>query len=174
MIAFLRYNSVVFKTSQANQYSAALVSQDFWAGAPWISPCNDTDMPLQDPWFWYESASECQAQFERFIPSLLGRVQLNSSSFQKLTASDCIEAYDANFETGRSDVVLVSTAHNANNSILFSQSPDPYLVGDTPTTEHYQWMCYSNTSDFSDPCDIPSPNEASTWNIKVVIRSIIV
>ncbi|KAN0098164.1 hypothetical protein V8E51_013827 [Hyaloscypha variabilis] len=170
----LLYNSVVFKTSQANQYSAALVSQDFWAGAPWISPCNDTDMPLQDPWFWYESASECQAQFERFIPSLLGRVQLNSSSFQKLTASDCIEAYDANFETGRSDVVLVSTAHNANNSILFSQSPDPYLVGDTPTTEHYQWMCYSNTSDFSDPCDIPSPNEASTWNIKVVIRSIIV
>lgn len=100
--------------------------------------------------------SECQAEFERFIPGLLERVQLNSSSIQKLTTSDCIEAYATNFETGRGDVVAVSTAHNASNSLLWSQYAYPYTFNDdVPMSDHYAWMGY-----------IPSQNEVSTWNIQ--------
>ena len=106
--------------------------------------------------------SECQTESERFVQILLERVRQNSSSFQNLTTSECIEAYYTNLQTGRGDVVAVSAAHNASNSLLWSHNPYSYSDHDGTVRQwHYEWMCTDGNG-----CHVPSQNESSTWKIQ--------
>ncbi|KAE9375066.1 hypothetical protein N431DRAFT_406186 [Stipitochalara longipes BDJ] len=138
----LFYNSIVFTTAQANQYSVSIVSQDLFTGTPWSLSCDNP-----------------------FISSLLERAQTNASSFQKLSNSDCIKEYATGLEVGRGDVILVSTYHDSNNSLLYNLYPLPYLqeIGGLDSERLY-WIC-EDTSDGS-PCTPRSvPEPSSNWTV---------
>jgi hypothetical protein len=105
---------------------------------------------------------------EPFIPQILEKERANISSLQRLSNSECIEAYTTGFVSGRSDVVLVSTLHNAPNSLLWSKYPFPYLQYGAPDIDHSAWVCTDipNSPLFSATCTFQRAQQYSTnWTI---------
>jgi hypothetical protein len=110
-------------------------------------------------------------EIEPFIPHLLEEERANSSSLQRLSNSECIEAYATGFVSGRSDVVLVSTLHSSSNSLLWSKYPSPYVQNGAPDIDHSAWVCTDipNTPLFSAPCTLQRAQQYSTdWTINKI------
>lgn len=103
----LLYNSAVFSSLCTRQYNVFLVSSEFLDGAPF-------NAPLMYDWN---------------AANILQDYQNNQTSLLKLENKACVEVYTAPIISANSDLVLVSTYSDSNNSLLYCEtSQDSQLV----------------------------------------------
>ncbi|KAL5384274.1 hypothetical protein DPSP01_005420 [Paraphaeosphaeria sporulosa] len=125
----LLYNSLVFVSLSANNYYYTIGAADFLEGASY-----NLTGPLQtssgSP-YWTLSAlpginydtSTTQVYYrdKTRVDNLYkyyDQIQKNASAWERLSNSDCIQAYSNVFLTGRRNVVLISSEKNTTNSVL--------------------------------------------------------
>ncbi|MCJ1380560.1 hypothetical protein MMC17_003668 [Xylographa soralifera] len=160
----LLYNSVIFSTSQANDYMVLLVTPDFLNGAtPSLGPHDS--LPII-------GASASGASIEETISAanatqVAAALQSNISSLKRLENADCIQTYGTDFVTKSLNVLLVTNGtHLQAGSILAGYQY--YAAPKSPSVEvvdilNMSWICHGLQG-----CSIPSQvSEASTWNFTV-------
>ena len=105
----LMYNSAVFSTLCARQYSVFLVTDSFLTGAAF----NVT-------WEQYSIFGTSEYSSQDFVPLSyqLENLRHMQSSLQRLDNVACKKAYSAGFISSRADVLLVSSKKNDTNSLL--------------------------------------------------------
>lgn len=150
----LLYNSAVFPTLPVQRYQVYIVSNDFVDGA-------DFDMPIthKGQYLGFRGSAS--------IPDARTRLQgyqKSISSLSKLDNAECIEAYSPSNQTKFTDVVLVSSATNAKNSVIdvfFNVDSSELTNG---TYSYNSWIC--STPQSSSGCDFTSlKNNPQDWNI---------
>ncbi|KAE8446216.1 hypothetical protein EG329_012441 [Mollisiaceae sp. DMI_Dod_QoI] len=137
----LMFNSALFVSLTANEYVVATVSEDFVSGANWSLP--DTDLRQQ---------------------SIIGEMQQNISSYDKLDISTCIKQYGVDYLSDRRHVLAV----------VSGQFPDPLLgfLDWNYAGSLNSWVCGTSQGpnstletisidDFD--CSIPVALANSTW-----------
>jgi hypothetical protein len=137
------YNSLVFTSLSANEYRAAIVTEDFLTGAPmnvseWINPYTRPDPTPA----W-------------------NMLQKNVSNYEKISNEECIKTYSEAFQGSRRNVVLVSSDKNDTNSVLWIDS-----VGENTLT-YYDWgfwICSTGADSPTSACN-PAPilADAASW-----------
>ena len=124
----LLYNSVVFSTLASREYSAYIVTEGFLDGAPYNSSNTTTDGEQPIP----------------FGPSLpnntdapLDDLQLNISSLRRMDNKACLSAYAQDIISKYGDVLLVSSQHDTNNSVLelFPDNNPTFASGGSALTD---------------------------------------
>lgn len=112
----LLYNSAVFSSLCTRRYNIFVVSSDFFDGAS----------------FYNLGLAENMTEPEYLLSSMmetLGDYQENQTAMVKLEDKACLEIYTAPIVSTNSDVVLVSTSSDPNNSLLyFDLDQDSQLV----------------------------------------------
>jgi hypothetical protein len=129
--------------------------------------CNDNNLTNVE-YYGTISTADCEGVYNPFISGLLERAQTNTSSFQKLNNPDCIKEYATTLQIGRSDVILVSTSHNSNNSLLYSIYPSTYLSPYSGNMDPYffDWICVDDNEYDGLPCTPRSAQGyASNWTL---------
>lgn len=117
-----RYNALVFTSLSANEYRAAVVTEDFPSGAPW----NLTDLG---------SLHKNQADDD-----IWHKIQQSVSTYKTLSNSDCIKTYTEAFQFSQRNVLLISSEKNDTNSILWF-GHFPYNLWVCPNAEGAQRPC---------------------------------
>ena len=121
------YNSAVFSTLSTHFYDAAVVSHDFLTGASFNTGFNETDA----------------------IVTRLTALRDNQSKLQNLSNEECLKAYRKELVPDRANVLAISSAFVANNSILaVFQRNGGYGYSSSPlqsqgNIEYYDWTCES-------------------------------
>lgn len=133
----LLYNSVVFSTLSAQEYSVFAASVGFVNDATlnWNSPTNFTNTGP------YGTMQHFQ----------------NASRWQKLDNRDCIKAYGQSFVSAHGDLIVISPAVNATEKIVTLMNGPASSLGDT------SWMCgYDDEVD----CSVNAVlDQAANWTI---------
>ncbi|RDW65107.1 hypothetical protein BP6252_10758 [Coleophoma cylindrospora] len=137
----LLYNSLVFTSLATNQYYWSVVTEDFLAGAPfnltgdWVIPAMGYPHVPAYPTFTasppssefgnlYRLDESGFARLDQVMTDYFVDMQHSAPSWERLENKDCLQAYSNAFVSDRRNVVLVSSAKNANNSILQYGSAD--------------------------------------------------
>lgn len=120
----LMYNSAVFSTLSTHRYSVAIVSHDFFAGAPFSDP----SLP---PWENYSETSYPNLEFEE-LQNKISTFQHNISTLQNLSNDACLKAYRNDIVPDRLTVLAVSSVTNHRN-VTFLRRSD----GITPEYESF-------------------------------------
>ena len=106
----LLYNSAIFSTLSAREFSIYLVSQDFTKGAPF-----DEDSLTS----WASLSDTYEQHMDPIFPSRLHSLQQNSTNFHRRDLMQCINNYAGQkFTSNHGDVLFVSAHQNATNSLL--------------------------------------------------------
>ncbi|MCJ1434859.1 hypothetical protein MMC27_004229 [Xylographa pallens] len=162
----LLYNSVIFSTSQANDYMVFLVTPDFVNGAT----------PSIGPYDYLPEIGEnvVGANIEAYIDTaeviqLTTALQSNISSLTRLENADCIRTYGTDFVTDFLNVLLVTNGtHLESGSILAAYqyyAASGNLDVDVEDILNINWICNG-----LQVCSIPSQlSQASTWNFTVAV-----
>lgn len=153
----LLYNSAVFSTLSVQKYQVYIVSSDFIDGAAF-------DIP--DGHAVFLGTGTASAIPTAQAQATLLRYQQNLSSLRTLENPECIKAYRQAIQSSYTDVVLVSSATNAGNSLIdiyFDVGPSSSSL-DLDTLVTNSWMCDDPTS--SSSCDFSSlADNAQYWNV---------
>lgn len=155
----LMYNSAVFSTLSARQYSVFTVTNDFLTGAPF-----NLSQAMVMPARTYSYGSYYNDD-TRNVQHMRG----NLTKLQKLDNKACIEEYSKEIISTRSDVLLISSYENNTNALLDFW---PYQLPKMMETGDYRppWPCdYPDavqTDNNNKTCDIGKKAvEASTWHM---------
>ena len=158
---FNRYNSVIYETIVANQYSVTVIAEDFLNGAA-FNVSGYFDLADNSP-VYTDEYTEHNAKLENL------QIQ-NVSRIQNLSNLACIAAYGASFVTNRADLFAVSPNPNpiGNNSVLsvifpptitMHQSGGSWVCASSAKEEYYgpgRWGCNLGTTEA----------DASHWEIR--------
>ncbi|KAH7405997.1 hypothetical protein DE146DRAFT_787173 [Phaeosphaeria sp. MPI-PUGE-AT-0046c] len=140
----LMFNSVVYATTTAYEYYAAVVTDDFFQGANWTtSTLSQTanHVVLSAEWLtWLEDAHKGRPQ------------QVREIQLTKLDNKACIQTYTTPFVTQNGNLILTVDHQNTNtsnyfNSSLLTVSQAGYRSGtdkDSHAYTSYGWMCAKN------------------------------
>ena len=111
----LLYNSVVFSTLSAQEYSVFASSAELVNGTAlnWTSPINFADPELYPTLQYFQ----------------------NASKWQKLDNRDCIKAYGQDFVSAHGDLLVISPTVNATETIVVLMDGFDNGLGDT------SWLC---------------------------------
>lgn len=148
----LLYNSAFFSSLCSRRYNVFLVSSEFLDGAPF----NASNMTywsnyLYDPGRPYINAT-----------NVLQDYQNNQTSLIKLENKECVEVYEAQVVSANSDLILVSTYSNSNNSLLYYElGQDSQLLSDS---ENYYNSC---SLPLLRDCDLSGLTNGQDWSIDV-------
>lgn len=123
----LMYNSAVFETLSTHEYEVYVVSKDFLPGAPFKIP---------PPHLFYSPDENFAWRFESF------RNPNSDIKLKNSTARECILTYENGLANSKyKDVLAVSSANNATNSLLYlwsSKNSDMSQQMDLWFCEHYE------------------------------------
>lgn len=155
----LLYNSAVFTTLSAREYSIFLIRKSFLQGQPfdvgllyaseiYEPTIVNGDLNILDGKSPTSEASDNVG--DPSIQSVAEHLQLMQKSLQRLESESCVQAYSATFISTRSDVLLVA-AYDDQRTLYESQSNSlvHYLAHDSPRFQNHDpgyakyWMCDS-------------------------------
>lgn len=164
----LLYNSAVFSTLSAREYTVFTVTEDFLTGAPYNVDLAMV-MPAQIYYKYAPNLTEGNFNVTEYAPEIPAAQNMfdNLSRLQRLENKECIEAYSQSIISTRSDVLLVSSYENDTNSVLqYWASQSPHFDQDYVAP----WVCdypdYLVGSKHNVTCDIAKKAaEASTWHM---------
>ncbi|KAI0126046.1 hypothetical protein BJ170DRAFT_458903 [Xylariales sp. AK1849] len=159
------FNAVFFSASEANQYSVAVVVQEFFTLPDWeptiensspdLFPQDDNFVPVEDndtqeDFFFRKDAD--------VVVQALANARLqyqNSSVYARLNKVDCINAYATSFLQDRSNIVVVTNTSNASQPVLWSRYPARYLIDNDIIPEPFGWICHDlkSSEDFDKTAD---------------------
>jgi hypothetical protein len=135
----LRYNSAIFKTLGARQYSVFVVNDAFLKGAPfndnlhsyaWFYEFDEYDMEQYSytgmPKFYWSGTQPTVGQ------SPLKELQQSVNTLQRLSPSECIAAYATDFITNRGSLLAVTNS-------TFIEYASAVEVGATSNSSLYGW-----------------------------------
>lgn len=164
----LLYNSAIFKTLDANEYTVAVVNTDFLNGEPFSKYVDIDDQYLED----IDGPDDNDYASLRNVQQIFANnsAYTNTTVVQNLSNSDCMAAYGTSFVSGHSNLLAITTHQgNQTNNTLFWEQEVTYELGAGPGTPPYFWICEDkiNQSGGSDEdCDVPSQRkDAATWTI---------
>lgn len=165
------YNSVVFNTLSANDYEAALVTEDFLAGGWW----NETRVRSTVQAAAYQSSrwrglersgtdgdsltaslQNLNAPWITMYADQLHYMQKNVGSLKRLENSECLQAYaTSSLESEWRNVLVVSDIESNDNAIaMWTHSPISLLDDET-------WVC-----NYHEPCNVEAIHaNPSSWTI---------
>lgn len=131
----LLYNSAIFKTLDAYEYTMAVVSPAFLDGLPFATSYQTADGSLVT----VSALSQVQSMQDGFAQDAAYQ---NGALFQNLTNSECMAAYGTSFVTGRSQVLAITNelSEQSNETAYFVQTTaiqNPQEVSGLP----YGWIC---------------------------------
>lgn len=140
----LFYNSVIFLSLSTNEYFWAVTTEDFVSGAPFnlsnsnynapmLNPIENSDVFVGTPGS-FTSAVDWQYQYEQ--------IQLNVSTYDRLSNEECISTYSQRLISDRRSVVAVSSATNDTNSVFVFDASEIDSGGDTDPSN---WICSQST-----------------------------
>jgi hypothetical protein len=174
-----RYNSAIFKTLTARQYSVFVVNESFFQGAAF-------NKGLQSyTWFGKPGRDNTTYNFgsgwvDAGPPvgqSLLQELQQRTDNLTRFSASECIAAYADDFLTSRGSLLAVtnstfSTFFNnsaPSNSSLYGWSQANISNSGTgvggPEDDPLVWMC-AEMINYAVPCNLSfAQKAASDWTI---------
>lgn len=104
----LVYNSVIFSTFNAYDYHVLVVSPEFLDGAPY-------DLAALP--YLFNSSGGNNLPNDPTTTAVADGIRADIGSFERLDKVDCLAAYGRPFMTTRSDIVVVTTAHNSTDSV---------------------------------------------------------
>ncbi|KAK0319137.1 hypothetical protein LTR54_013789 [Friedmanniomyces endolithicus] len=164
----LLYNSAIFKTLDANDFSVATVNSDFLNGEPFypfypIPPTYSSGYQEDGTPKGYFNIADVPAL--RKVQSFFAQNYQNASAIQNLTNSDCIAAYGTSFISGHSHLLLVTSQKgNGSNHTVFSYEEIQTSSGAGPNDD---WICTdSEEAQGTTNCDISGArNNAATWTM---------
>ena len=142
----LLYNSAVFSSLAAVEYTAYAGSHDIVAGTGvnWSIPIQNTQDTVQ--------------------------VLRNASNWQRLENKECIKAYSQSFVSARGDVLAVTSDLNTSTPALYITSSD-LGVGAGSVGTQYEWICETKESPSpgSQACNVNDVlKNPSTWTLSGV------
>ncbi|MCJ1431301.1 hypothetical protein MMC27_000652 [Xylographa pallens] len=160
----LLYNSAIYETIVANQYTVTVIAEDFLNGAAFNVSGYVAELSPEYTYFSKE-ISDYATQYESGLKNL--QIQ-NVSRIQNLSNLACITAYGASFVTNRADLFAVSPNPDplGNNSVLSFLFP--------PTIKEHEsggsWVCASSAKEPNygqGGCNIGTTEaDASHWEIE--------
>lgn len=159
----LMYNSAVFSTLSAQEYSVLSVTSEFLSGAPF-----NTTEAMELPYRMYGTTIGLNEDTQR-VTRAAKNMRTNLHQLERLENKDCIKIYSERIISTRSDVLLVSSYKNDTNAVLdYWQTQTPHFH-DT-STYYPPWPCDYPSSFFLEKtnrtCDIGKKvKEASTWHM---------
>jgi len=152
----LLYNSAVFTTLSAREYSTFIVNDNFLTGQSFNvserissytagSPFTSGGVNVLDS--KSHSYNNTPQVVDHSIQSIAEYLQRTQKSLQRLENQACVDYYSVDFLSTRADVLLVTSEINQRDSYLF-QSPIPsYLAHNSPRFQDDNpgyatyWMC---------------------------------
>ena len=144
------YNSVIFSTASVSEWYAFAVIDSFLTGAPYSVGSTGPSYGLineYDP---------------NIVAAKLGRLR-NLTSLTRLDNEACVAAYAANIVSTWSDLLLVSTLQNTNNSYLNLatqwQDPDLQVSGLCSLTPSPEQSCMDTGKPDPDNWALRGPDE---------------
>jgi len=161
----LMYNSAVFSTLSAREYSVFTVTKDFLTGAPYNISQTMYNASLQS----YAQPMNDVKGSPYYSPAVAAARSLrgNLTQLQRLENKACIEEYSKEIISMRSDVLLISSDDNNISTVLdFWPTLSPSFAD--PQLRRPPWPCdYSDGTFHNDvTCDVrKKAAEASTWQI---------
>lgn len=156
----LLYNSAVFKSLDANEYTSLAVNADFLAGKPFNNYIS----------YGAEGNSSIVSQYAGIqkIQSFFANNWQNTSAVANLTNTDCIAAYGTSFVSSYNNVLAVTSARgNVSNYTVFDQNQVTYDLVDGADQPPYFWICEDVTKDWMmGTCDVPTARQnATNWTL---------
>ena len=148
----IRYNSVVFKAIDANDYEVLIILEDFLSGAPFS-----------------DNIAVGYSSMETNEKALTPRLQRLGASFNMLENDQCISAYSERFLSGRRSLLLftdgVYDSHSVSlNSSLIEMFPVTPTSATLASYDPLIWLCSSQDNDFLISCDTSKLN-TKAWTI---------
>lgn len=165
----LMYNSAVFSTLSAREYSVFTVTKDFPTGAPY-NLSHAIAMATPDYDVYFPNVNET----EYYAPAIVAARSLrrNLTQLQRLENKACVEEYSKDVVSMRSDVLLITSDKNNTNAVLeYWPIVSPYFAepyayqAPWPCDYPYDFQTYDyQISNFT--CDVKKKAvEASTWHM---------
>ena len=140
----LLYNSVVFSTLSAQDYSVFATTVGLVNGRP----LNRTLLNDLAPKYTYQYVDTDTLQIDPV------QDQRNATEWQKLDNRNCIKAYGQDFVSAHGDLLLILPTANATGTIFLVSAGN--LAG-------YDWMCMGSSKPV---CSVDSiSNEAGNWSL---------
>ena len=180
-----RYNSVIFSTSQANDYIALLVTPSFLTGATPAGPSDYGNVSLPndpEPVIYENGTLPALGQFVQdssirasITPNLADRdvfdvvmgLQRNLSTLTRLENADCIQAYGTEFVTDFLNVLLVTNGtHNASSGSIvaaYEYHPAPNGTSDDDILD-LSWLCDGRRCNIKDQLELASTWDYTLWD----------
>lgn len=131
----LLYNSAIFTTIAANEYSVYTVSQSFLTGAPFTITFENL--------FSYSDAMTSDDGDNLTSIDILESIRRENASIDILNKKACINAYSTEFLSARGSVLLITTDSPMNNSVLTWSTPRQ-LRGSKSSASPYDWMYFTD------------------------------
>jgi hypothetical protein len=94
-VNWTRFNSAIFVSLTANEYTVATVTDNFLTGGNWTLPDSD-----------------------HYHHAIVAEMQQNASSYDRLANDSCIKEYGVNYLSSRGHVIVVVSGENATDSLL--------------------------------------------------------
>ncbi|KAF6222037.1 hypothetical protein HO133_001123 [Letharia lupina] len=151
----LLYNSVVFSTLSAQEYSVFAASAELVNGvAAQEFSANRTALNWTGPTNWTNTGPfDTMQHFQ------------NASGWQKLDNRDCIKAYGQDYVSAHGDLLLISPAISASEMIVSLVYGPGNGLGNT------WWMCDISEQTFSNDCSVNAvADRAANWTINCEIN----
>ena len=147
----LLYNSVVFSTLSAQEYSVFASSAELVNGTAlnWTSPITFAYPELYNTVQYFPNATTMQ-YFQ------------NASKWQKLDNRDCIKAYGQDFVSAHGDLLVISPTVNATETVVMLMDGFGTELGDT------SWICGGMTQmpEFENNCPVDAVlGQAANWTL---------
>jgi hypothetical protein len=105
-----RFNSAVFVSLTANEYTVAAVTEDFVKGANWTL-----------------------TEYDPFQEEIIGEMQRNISSYERLDQDTCIRQYGVDYLSNRRHAIVVVSGQSSNPLVAF--------LDWNYTTSQNSWVC---------------------------------
>ena len=147
----LLYNSAVFSSISTPSYMAAVVSPDFLNGAPFgasfphpIACCNNTQQMVYRNGSTVNHAGFFDNRYLTDYEAQRIRKLRDSQSIHRLDNDACLKAYRKDFIADRRDVLVVSSGHRTNDSLLtFATSVPAVELPNRSSSQSisYTWTC---------------------------------
>lgn len=120
----LLFNSAVFKTLDANEYTYYVVSEDFLQGAPISSYDPSPEMNSFAP-----ELNGTRPWHNAKLKSARERYQANTALYEHLSPLECISKYGGTFVSGYSNLFLVTKSVDADVNVFYDQDIDFLTYG---------------------------------------------
>ncbi|KAK4909791.1 hypothetical protein LTR49_021460 [Elasticomyces elasticus] len=155
----LLYNSAIFKTLDANEYTMAIVNPDFLTGGSDFNTLYETN-------YGYNTSIDSLSTLS-YMQSFFANSSTDASLVQKLSNSDCIAAYGTGFVSGRNHVLAVtSKTSTAANHTVYGTDEAEYEFDGTGSGQPYFWICTDQPYRPGYNCDVPTARRnATNWTI---------